>query len=112
MVRKLRHRDHRPWRPVAVALAVAQAAVWALRPRSGLVAAVPVDVREHFSEAEVAKARAYRRGQLAIFAASTAVETAALAALARGVGPRLPRRPAVAGAGLSAGPGPAAPPLA
>jgi STE24 endopeptidase len=88
---------------VASALAVAQAAVWALRPRSGLVAPAPVDVHEHFSEAEIGRARAYRRGQLAIFAASTAVETGALAALACGGGLRLPRRPAVAGAVLSAG---------
>src|SRR4051812_43001498 len=87
-------------RPVLEALAVAQAAVWALRPRSGRIAPVAVDVAEHFSEAEIARARAFRRGQLAIFVASTAVEAAALAALARGAGPRLPRRPAAAGAML------------
>src|SRR3954454_13159094 len=102
MARTLRGHPADPpsaFRPVAAALAVAQAAVWALRPRSGLVAPVPVDVREHFSEAEIATARAYRRGQLAIFAASTAVETVALFALVQGR-PRLPRRPAAAGAVL------------
>ena len=79
------------------------AAVALLRPRSGVPEPLPVDVSEHFSVDEIARARRYRRGQLAIFAASTAVEGAALAALARGRGPRLPRNGAAAGAALSAG---------
>ena len=88
---------------LGAAVAAAQAAVLALRPRSGRVARTNVDAADHFSGEEIARARAYRRGQLAIFAASTAVETGALVALARGAGPRLPRSPAAAGALLSVG---------
>ena len=47
-----------------------------LRPRSGVPEPLPVDVSEHFSDEEIARARRYRRGQLALFAASTAVEAA------------------------------------
>ena len=57
-------------------MAAAQAAVLALRPRSGVPEPLPVEVSEHFTEEEVARARRYRRGQLALFAASTAVEAA------------------------------------
>ena len=88
---------------MALAAAIAQAVVVALRPRTGLVAPLPVDVHDHFSAEEIARARAYRRGQFALFAASSVVETGALVALAGRPGRRLPRRPAVSGAALSAG---------
>src|SRR5689334_12940371 len=89
--------------PVALAVGGAIAAVALLRPRRGVPEPLPVDVHDHFSREEIARARRYRRGQLAIFAASTAVESGALVALARGAGPRLPRNPAAAGAALSVG---------
>src|SRR4051794_12059225 len=99
-------------RPIALAVGAALAAVALLRPRSGVPEPVPVDVSEHFSAEEIARARRYRRGQLALFAASSAVEGAALVALARGRGPRLPRNAAAAGAALSVGLGLATLPFA
>src|SRR5689334_4608898 len=99
-------------RPVALAVGAAIAAVTLLRPRSGVPEPLPVDVSEHFSDEEIVRARRYRRGQLALFAASTAVEAAALAGLVRGRGPRLPRNTAAAGAALSVGLGLATLPFA
>ncbi|MGZ4268144.1 MAG: M48 family metalloprotease [Solirubrobacteraceae bacterium] len=102
---------------VVAALAVAEAAVLLLRPRDGVIEPVHVEAESYFTAAQIERARAYRRPQLALFAAGTAIEAGALAALARrppGVlrGPF--RRPAAAAAvagavmslALAAGPPP------
>ncbi|HEY3019008.1 MAG TPA: M48 family metalloprotease [Solirubrobacteraceae bacterium] len=89
---------------VALALAVgaAQGASLLLRPREGLIEPEPVRAEEHFSAAELERARAYRRGQRRLGLAALGVETGLLAALTA----RPPRflartRPAAAGAALS-----------
>ena len=71
-----------------------------LRPRSGVIEPVPVESGSYFTDAQIERARAYRRPQLMLFATSTAIELATLAWLAR----RPPRalrgpfrRPAVGG---------------
>ena len=74
-----------------------------LRPRSGVIEPVPVDAGSYFTDAQIERARAYRRPQLMLFGASAAIELAALAWLAR----RPPRRcaavPAPAAAGAATG---------
>src|SRR4051794_21592137 len=87
---------------LALAMAVAQGAARALRPRDGIIAAAAVDVAEHFSDAEVARARAFRRPQRLLGLASGAVELGLLGALAAHP-PAVLRRahPAAAGAALS-----------
>src|SRR5689334_19811162 len=87
---------------LALATAVALAVARALRPRDGIIPAAPVDVAEHFSAAEVARARAFRRPQRLLGLASGAVELGLLGALAARP-PALLRRahPAAAGAALS-----------
>jgi STE24 endopeptidase len=90
---------------VVAAAAVAEGAVLLLRPRSGVIEPVPVDSGSYFTAAQIERARAYRRPQLALFGASAAIELAALAWLAR----RPPRalrgpfrRPAAAGGAAGA----------
>ncbi|MEP6953110.1 MAG: M48 family metalloprotease [Solirubrobacteraceae bacterium] len=68
---------------VAGAAAVAEGAVLLLRPRSGVIEPVSVEAGSYFTSAQIERARAYRRPQLVLFAASAAIETAALAWLAR-----------------------------
>ena len=69
---------------LALAVAAAEAAVVALRPRDGLIAAREVQAGSFFDGREVARARRYGRGQLALgalggaFAAAGAVTVAAL----------------------------------
>src|SRR3954467_248170 len=87
-----------------VGLAAASAGVAAalLRPRDGLIAPAPVRVEEHFSAAELTRARAFRRPQRAMGLAASAVELAVLTRLATRPPPLLRRaHPALAGAGLS-----------
>jgi STE24 endopeptidase len=73
---------HRPRLPaLAATLVVAEAATLLLRPRERF-AQVPVEPRAYFSDAELEKGRRFRRGQLAIFAAQTALELGLLAAAA------------------------------
>jgi STE24 endopeptidase len=67
----------------AAALACGEAAALVLRPRHGRLAAAPVDVAAHFEAADVARARSYGRGQLALGAAGTAAELALLVVLVR-----------------------------
>jgi STE24 endopeptidase len=95
---------------VVAAFVVAEAAVLLLRPRDGVIAPAPVDPGSYFTPEELHRARAFRRGQLVIFATSMAVEAGALAGLVRRPPARLrapSRRPiliaAGAGAALSAG---------
>ena len=63
---------------LGVALASAQAAAFALRPRDGLIAARRVDPLEHFDAADIARARRYGRGQLALGAAGAGAEASLL----------------------------------
>ncbi len=93
---------------LGVAVACAEAATAALRPRRGLVAGVPVAVEEHFTADELARARGYGHPQLALTALATAIQAGMLARLARrppGFLARAEQRPAagaaVTGAGLS-----------
>src|SRR3954470_1265405 len=87
---------------LALALAAAQAAANALRSREGIIAAAPVRADEHFTAAELRRARDFRRPQRALGLASGGVELALMTAPAA----RPPRvlersRPALAGAALS-----------
>lgn len=74
----------RPRLPIALAAAVgvAQAAVLILRPRRGVIDPDPVSARSYFSEAELERARAFRRPQLALALGAMAVESGLLALLA------------------------------
>ena len=76
-----------------------------LRPRDGIIAPVPVDPGSYFTPAELDRARDYRHGQLVLFGASTAIETALLVWLVRR--PPAPlrrpfRRPVLVAAGAGA----------
>jgi len=88
---------------VIAALAVAEAAVFLLRPRDRLQ---PVDVAEqtYFSPAYVHRAEAFRTGQLWLYGASLAIEIGVLVYAVRRppLGP-LARRPAASGAAVAAG---------
>lgn len=95
------------WRlPVALvaAVAVAQIAVLAMRPRDRGPEPVPVEPRAYFSEAQIEKARAFRDGQLWIYVAQTAIGLGVLALIVRRPPERLAalRRPVVAGAAVAA----------
>jgi STE24 endopeptidase len=68
---------------VLIAVAAAEAAVVALRPRDGLIAARELDACSLFDGAEVARARHYGRGQLALGALGGASETALMVWLVR-----------------------------
>jgi STE24 endopeptidase len=75
---------HRGWvASLATAVALAEGAVVALRPRHGMIAAVPVGALEHFDPAEIARARRYGRGQLALGGAGAIAESALLIWLVR-----------------------------
>lgn len=63
---------------IVAALAAAQAGVRLLAPRAVGPAPAPVDVGEHFSAAELARARSFRTGQRILAAAGTAVDAAVL----------------------------------
>jgi Zn-dependent protease with chaperone function len=98
--------------PIALVAAVvaAEAAVWLLRPREGVIDPAPVSVRSYFSPAQLDRARDYRRPQLALYGATLLVEGGVLVLLIRRPPRRLRgpfRRPvvagALAGAALSAG---------
>ena len=83
---------------VVAAVAVAEAAEMLLRPRTGLVDPAPVKAASYFSPAEIERARAFRRPQLALFGGMLTAQGAALAAFAR----RPPRlSPAGSGAALA-----------
>lgn len=89
-------------------LAAAETGVRLLRPRERRPVPAPVDVRQHFSPAEIKRGSAFARPQLALGLARSAVELGVLAALARRP-PRWMRRrspqpvpaSALAGAGLT-----------
>jgi STE24 endopeptidase len=76
--------SHRGWAgALAASVALAEAAVVALRPRDGVIAARPVDALTHFGEADIARARRYSHGQLALAGAGVAAESALLIWLVR-----------------------------
>jgi STE24 endopeptidase len=82
-------------------LAVAEAAVLLLRPRERFTSE-PVEPRDYFSDAEVERARRFRRGQVALALGQSALDTALLALVAARP-PRAGRRPAATAAGVAAG---------
>jgi STE24 endopeptidase len=96
--------------PVAIvaAVVVAEAAVALMWPRHGVIEPAPVRAASYFSEAELERARDFRRPQLLLSLAALAVELGVLALLVRRPPARLRgpfRRPiltaALAGAALS-----------
>ena len=93
------------------ALVAAQAAVLLMRPRSGVIDPVPVDLGLFFSPGQLDRATDFRTGQLALYGVSLAIEAGALAVLVvrarRRPGGPARRHPilrgAAAGAAISAG---------
>ncbi|MGH2851279.1 MAG: M48 family metalloprotease [Solirubrobacteraceae bacterium] len=69
--------------PLLAAVALAEIAAQVLRPRSGVLDAAPAEVGVHFDAAEVARARRYGRGQLALGLAGAGAEGALLVWLVR-----------------------------
>jgi STE24 endopeptidase len=63
---------------LAAAIGAAEVAVLVLRPHHGTIAARRVDALEHFEAADIAAARSYGRGQLALGAAAAAAEATLL----------------------------------
>jgi STE24 endopeptidase len=90
-----------------VAATAAVAATLVLRPRSGLVEPVAVEVTDYFSAAELERARDYREPQRLIALGGLAVSAGTLTLLAlrppRRLTGRLARRPLVGGAAAGAG---------
>ena len=72
-----RGRTRLPIALVAVVV-VAEGAVLLLRPRGGVIDPAPVSVRSYFSGQELARARDFRRPQLALYAGQLAVELGVL----------------------------------
>src|SRR5437868_541531 len=90
---------------LAAAVAVAEGAVLLLRPRGGVIDPAQVSVRSYFSDPELARARAFRRPQLALFAGQLATELGVLVWLVRRPPRRLRgpfRRPRLTGAAAGA----------
>jgi len=97
----------RSWRlPIALvtAVVVAEAAVFAMRPRDRGPEPLPVEPRAYFSEAQIEQAEAFRTGQLWIYVAQTAIGLGILAVIVRRPPERLTtlRRPVLAGAAVAA----------
>jgi STE24 endopeptidase len=86
---------------VAAALAVAEAAVFLLRPRDGVE---PVDVaaQTYFSPAYIERAEHFRTGQLLLYGASLVVELGVLIYVVRR-GPRRPFKRPILGGGAAVG---------
>src|SRR5437764_5751276 len=92
--------------PILMALGAAEAGARLLAPRDAEIEPDRVDVSTHFSPEEIERGRRFARPQMALALCRTAVDGAALAAIAR----RPPRRllgavkaPIPAGAAASAG---------
>jgi STE24 endopeptidase len=68
---------------LAATTGVAAGAALLLRPRSGVLAPLPVRASSYFTQAELARARDFTRPQLALLAARSVVEAAVLAGLVR-----------------------------
>jgi STE24 endopeptidase len=93
--------------PIALAatVVVAEGAVLLLRPRGGVIDPAPVRVRSYFSRKELARARDFRRPQLALYAGQLAAELGVLVWLVRRPPRRMRgpfRRPLLAGAATGA----------
>ncbi len=93
--------------PIALvaAVVVAEAAVLLLRPRDGVIDPAPVSVRSYFSEAQLDRARDFRRPQLALFGAALLVQGGLLVWVIRRPPRALRRewrRPLLAGAAAGA----------
>jgi Zn-dependent protease with chaperone function len=90
---------------LVAAVAVAEAAVVLLRPRSGVIEPAEVSATSYFSREQISRARRFRRPNLALFALSLAIEAGVLTLLVR----RPPRaliaddRPLARAAGVGAG---------
>ena len=93
--------------PIALVatVVVAEAAVLLLRPRDGVIDPAPVSVRSYFSEAQLERARDFRRPQLALYGVALLVQGGVLVWLIRrpprGLRRRW-RRPLLAGAAAGA----------
>ena len=97
----------RSWRlPIALvaAVVVAEAAVFAMRPRDRGPEPVPVEARAYFSEAQIEKAEDFRRGQLWIYVGQTVLGLAVLVLIVKRPPERLAayKRPILAGAAVAA----------
>jgi STE24 endopeptidase len=90
---------------LAAAVAAAEAAVLALRPRHGTIDAQPVDALEHFDQRDIALARRYGRGQLALAGAGVLAEGTLLVWLVRRTRERAPSPQARDSLGAIAGRG-------
>lgn len=93
--------------PIALvaAVVVAEAAVLLLRPRDGVIDPAPVSARSYFSEAQLDRARDYRRPQLALYGATLLIQGGVLLALVARPPRRLRgpwRRPVLAGVAAGA----------
>jgi Zn-dependent protease with chaperone function len=86
---------------IVAALAVAEAAVFLMRPRDGVE---PVDVaaQNYFSPAYIERAEHFRTGQLILYGASLVIELGVLIYIVRRRPRRQFRRPILAGAGVGA----------
>jgi Zn-dependent protease with chaperone function len=93
--------------PIALvaAVVVAEAAVLLLRPRDGVIDPAPVSVRSYFSEAQLDRARDFRRPQLALYGVALLIQGGGLVWLVRRPPRALRRewrRPLLAGAAAGA----------
>jgi STE24 endopeptidase len=86
---------------LVAALAAAEVAVLALRPRTGMVSPLPVRAADYFTPAQIERARDFRDPQLALYATTLVLEAGALILLVRRGAGRLPRRAVAAGAVVS-----------
>jgi len=77
---------------LAAAIVATEAVVLLLRPRSGVLPVAPVSPRSYFSAADIERARAYARPQLALYAGQLALQAGLLVLLVARP-PRLLRRP-------------------
>jgi STE24 endopeptidase len=94
---------------LVAAVAVAEAAVLLMRPRTGIIRPAEVSATSYFSPAEIERARNFRRPNLLLLALSLGLEAGILALLVRRPPAVLARpdrplaRAAATGAGLTAG---------
>ena len=90
---------------IVAAVVVAEVAVLLLRPRSGVIEPAQVSTESYFSDAQIERARDYRRPQLAIYGAVLLVELGVLGLLVARPPRRLKgpfKRPLLAGAAAGA----------
>jgi STE24 endopeptidase len=90
--------------PLLLAAAAAEGARRLLTPRSPVIAPAPVDLRQHFSEEEIARGKSFAAPQRALALAAGAVELGSLALVARRPPPlaRSASQPVAGGAAVGA----------